>query len=124
VVVSTLRSADLGALLLLMAAHFDLSVIAIEGIILLIGIVKKDGIMHVDFAQHVERSEGLTARKRSTRPACCAFGRLRAAQHCNHGGLLESARVRGGSFFWLFRGLVRVLKGGRYAVGEGRQMIQ
>src|SRR6202051_888861 len=44
-----------------MAAHFDLSVIAIVGIILLIGIVKKNGIMLVDFAQHVERSEGLTA---------------------------------------------------------------
>jgi multidrug efflux pump subunit AcrB len=56
-----LPSAGLGALLLLMAAHFDLSVIAIVGIILLIGIVKKNGIMLVDFAQHVERSEGLTA---------------------------------------------------------------
>jgi multidrug efflux pump subunit AcrB len=44
-----------------MAAGFDLTVIAIVGIILLIGIVKKNGIMLVDFAQHVERSEGLTA---------------------------------------------------------------
>jgi multidrug efflux pump subunit AcrB len=60
-IISTLPSAGLGALLLLMAAHFDLSVIAIVGIILLIGIVKKNGIMLVDFAQHVERSEGLTA---------------------------------------------------------------
>ncbi len=44
-----------------MAAHFNLSVIAIVGILLLIGIVKKNGIMLVDFAQQVEQSEGLTA---------------------------------------------------------------
>src|SRR5258708_4043163 len=57
----TLPSAGLGALLLLMAVHYDLSVIAIVGIILLIGIVKKNGIMLVDFAQHVEHEQGLTA---------------------------------------------------------------
>jgi len=44
-----------------MAVHYDLSVIAIVGIILLIGIVKKNGIMLVDFAQHVEHEQGLTA---------------------------------------------------------------
>jgi multidrug efflux pump subunit AcrB len=60
-IISTLPSAGLGALLLLMAAGFDLSVIAIVGIILLIGIVKKNGIMLVDFAQHLERSEGVPA---------------------------------------------------------------
>ncbi|MEA2949791.1 MAG: hypothetical protein QOI40_5121, partial [Alphaproteobacteria bacterium] len=60
-IISTLPSAGLGALLLLMAVHFDLSVIAIVGIILLIGIVKKNGIMLVDFAQQVEHSQGLTA---------------------------------------------------------------
>lgn len=60
-IISTLPSAGLGALLLLMAAHYDLSVIAIVGIILLIGIVKKNGIMLVDFAQNVEHTEGLTA---------------------------------------------------------------
>jgi multidrug efflux pump subunit AcrB len=60
-IISTLPSAGVGALLLLMAAHFDLSVIAIVGIILLIGIVKKNGIMLVNFAQQVEHSEGLTA---------------------------------------------------------------
>jgi multidrug efflux pump subunit AcrB len=52
-----------------MAVHFDLSVIAIVGIILLIGIVKKNGIMLVDFAQHVEHSEGLTA-EQSIYKAC------------------------------------------------------
>jgi hydrophobe/amphiphile efflux-1 (HAE1) family protein len=60
-IISTLPSAGVGALLLLMAVHLDLSVIAIVGIILLIGIVKKNGIMLVDFAQHVQHSEGLTA---------------------------------------------------------------
>ena len=58
-IISTLPSAGVGALLLLMAAHFDLSVIAIVGIILLIGIVKKNGIMLVDFALQAEQSEGL-----------------------------------------------------------------
>ncbi len=60
-IISTLPSAGLGALLLLMAVHYDLSVIAIVGIILLIGIVKKNGIMLVDFALHAEHNEGLTA---------------------------------------------------------------
>jgi len=43
-----------------MAVHIDLSVIAIVGLILLIGIVKKNGIMLVDFAMQAEQSEGLT----------------------------------------------------------------
>jgi HAE1 family hydrophobic/amphiphilic exporter-1 len=52
-----------------MAVHYDLSVIAIVGIILLIGIVKKNGIMLVDFAQQVEHNEGLTA-EQSIYKAC------------------------------------------------------
>jgi hydrophobe/amphiphile efflux-1 (HAE1) family protein len=59
-IISTLPSAGVGALLLLMAAHFDLSVIAIVGLILLIGIVKKNGIMLVDFALQAEQNEGLS----------------------------------------------------------------
>lgn len=59
-IISTLPSAGVGALLLLMATHFDLSVIAVVGIILLIGIVKKNGIMLVDFAIQAEQAEGLT----------------------------------------------------------------
>jgi multidrug efflux pump subunit AcrB len=58
-IISTLPSAGLGALLLLMAVHFDLSVIAIVGIIPLIGIVKKNGIILVDFALQAEQNEGL-----------------------------------------------------------------
>ena len=59
-ILSTLPSAGLGALLMLMAFRFDLSVIAIVGIILLIGIVKKNGIMLIDFALDAERNQGLT----------------------------------------------------------------
>ena len=62
-ILSTLPSAGIGALLLLMAVHVDLSVIAMIGIILLIGIVKKNGIMLVDFAIEVARSEGLGPEK-------------------------------------------------------------
>ena len=58
-ILSTLPSAGLGALLILLAVHLDLSVIAIIGIILLIGIVKKNGIMLVDFALQAEREENL-----------------------------------------------------------------
>jgi HAE1 family hydrophobic/amphiphilic exporter-1 len=58
-ILSTLPSAGLGALLILMAVHLDLSVIAIIGIILLIGIVKKNGIMLVDFALQSEREHDL-----------------------------------------------------------------
>ena len=58
-ILSTLPSAGVGALLMLMLSGRDLSVIAIIGIILLIGIVKKNGIMMVDFAIHAERQQGL-----------------------------------------------------------------
>jgi len=59
-ILSTLPSAGVGALLLLMAFGFDLSVIAIVGIILLIGIVKKNGILLIDFALQAERQQGLS----------------------------------------------------------------
>ncbi|MGD0105327.1 MAG: efflux RND transporter permease subunit [Rhodopila sp.] len=58
-ILSTLPSAGVGALLMLMATGTDLSVIAMIGIILLIGIVKKNGIMIVDFAIHAERTDGM-----------------------------------------------------------------
>jgi multidrug efflux pump len=57
-ILSTLPSAGVGALLALMLFHQDLSVVAIIGIILLIGIVKKNGIMMVDFALEGERQHG------------------------------------------------------------------
>jgi multidrug efflux pump len=57
-ILSTLPSAGVGALLSLIIFHQDLSVVAIIGIILLIGIVKKNGIMMVDFALEAERQHG------------------------------------------------------------------
>jgi multidrug efflux pump len=68
-ILSTLPSAGIGALLLLMACRIDLSVMAMLGIILLIGIVKKNGIMLVDFALEAEQNEGLTA-EQSIYKAC------------------------------------------------------
>jgi len=60
-ILSTLPSAGVGALLALMIFRQDLSVVAIIGIILLIGIVKKNGIMMVDFALEGEREHGKNA---------------------------------------------------------------
>ena len=57
-ILSTLPSAGIGALLALMIAGDDLSVVAIIGIVLLIGIVKKNAIMMIDFALEAERHEG------------------------------------------------------------------
>ncbi len=58
-ILSTLPSAGVGALVILWVCGFDLSVIALIGILLLIGIVKKNGIMMVDFALQAEREGGL-----------------------------------------------------------------
>jgi HAE1 family hydrophobic/amphiphilic exporter-1 len=68
-ILSTLPSAGVGALLVLLLFHFDLSVIALIGIILLIGIVKKNGIMMVDFALQAEREQHLSP-EASIRQAC------------------------------------------------------
>src|SRR5712664_1247646 len=57
-IISTLPSASVGAMLALMLFHMDLNVISIIGIVLLIGIVKKNAIMMVDFALMAERLEG------------------------------------------------------------------
>ena len=61
-ILSTLPSAGVGALLALMLARNDLDIIAIIGIILLIGIVKKNAIMMIDFALDAERKEGKSPR--------------------------------------------------------------
>lgn len=68
-IISTLPSAGLGALLALQLAGMDLSVIAFIGVVLLIGIVKKNGIMLVDFALDAERSRGLPPQD-AIREAC------------------------------------------------------
>jgi hydrophobe/amphiphile efflux-1 (HAE1) family protein len=57
-ILSSLPSAGVGALLMLMLFHYDLTLIAFIGIILLIGIVKKNAIMMIDFALEAERQEG------------------------------------------------------------------
>ena len=62
-ILSALPSAGVGALLALMLLHYDLSVIAMIGVILLIGIVKKNAIMMIDFALQAERIEGKSPRE-------------------------------------------------------------
>ena len=61
-IISTLPSASVGAMLALMLFHMDLNVISIIGIVLLIGIVKKNAIMMIDFAIMAERDEGKNPR--------------------------------------------------------------
>jgi multidrug efflux pump subunit AcrB len=61
-ILSTLPSAGVGAMLALMLFHTDLNVIAIVGILLLIGIVKKNAILMVDFALEAERAQGMPPR--------------------------------------------------------------
>src|SRR5205814_2186344 len=62
-ILSTLPSAGVGALLALLIAGQDLGIIAIIGIILLIGIVKKNAILMIDFALDAEREQGLPPRE-------------------------------------------------------------
>jgi multidrug efflux pump len=59
-ILSTLPSAGVGAVVFLMLFHIDLTIIALIGVILLIGIVKKNGILMVDFAIEAERKEGMS----------------------------------------------------------------
>ncbi len=68
-ILSTLPSAGIGALLALMLCGLDLSLVALVGIVLLMGIVKKNAIMMVDFAIEAERARGLPPRE-AIREAC------------------------------------------------------
>src|SRR5207249_1407188 len=61
-ILSTLPSAGVGALLALMLTRSDLGIIAVIGIILLLGIVKKNAIMMIDFALDAERKDGMSPR--------------------------------------------------------------
>ncbi len=72
-ILSTLPSAGVGALLMLMISGHDLGVIGIIGIILLIGIVKKNAIMMIDFAIDAERNEGRTPREAIHQAALLRF---------------------------------------------------
>ena len=62
-ILSTLPSAGVGALLALGLAGLDIDIVAIIGIVLLIGIVKKNAIMMIDFALEAQRDQGLPARE-------------------------------------------------------------
>ncbi|MDE2580873.1 MAG: efflux RND transporter permease subunit [Rhodospirillales bacterium] len=62
-ILSALPSAGVGTLIMLMLFHYDLTVIAIIGMILLIGIVKKNAIMMIDFALQAQRNDGLSPRE-------------------------------------------------------------
>ncbi len=68
-VLSTLPSAGVGAVLMLMLFHMEFSIIALIGVFLLIGIVKKNAILIIDFALDAERSRGLSATE-AVREAC------------------------------------------------------
>ena len=72
-ILSTLPSAGLGALLALMLLGYDLSVIALIGIVLLMGIVKKNAIMMIDFALEAERVQGMTPRDSIVQAALLRF---------------------------------------------------
>ncbi|MGH6769579.1 MAG: efflux RND transporter permease subunit [Xanthobacteraceae bacterium] len=72
-ILSTLPSAGVGALLALMAFGYDLSVIALIGIVLLMGIVKKNAIMMIDFALEAERGQGMTPRDSIVQAALLRF---------------------------------------------------
>jgi multidrug efflux pump len=72
-ILSTLPSAGVGALLFLMLSGNDLGIVSIIGIILLIGIVKKNAIMMIDFALEAERGEGMTPREAIHQAALLRF---------------------------------------------------
>jgi multidrug efflux pump len=72
-ILSTLPSAGVGALLTLMLFRQDLSIVALIGIVLLMGIVKKNAIMMIDFALDAERSDGLSPRDAIVKAAMLRF---------------------------------------------------
>jgi multidrug efflux pump len=72
-VLSTLPSAGVGAVLALIVFHVEFSIIALIGVILLIGIVKKNAIMMIDFAIEVQRAEGISSREAIHRAAMTRF---------------------------------------------------
>ncbi len=107
-ILSTLPSAGVGAFLALIMFHQDLSIVAIIGLVLLIGIVEKNGIMMVDFALELQRQHGKeTTEAIYEAPAAlpsdhddhdgCASGRHPAGRRHWHGiGTAEAARHRDG----------------------------
>ena len=74
-ILSTLPSAGVGAVLALLLFGTEFSLIALIGVILLIGIVKKNAIMMIDVALETERAAQSIRAPPSTRPVCCASAR-------------------------------------------------
>ena len=72
-ILSTLPSAGIGAILMLSAFKFDFSIMAMIGIVLLIGIVKKNGILMVDFALEAQRKQGLSPQEAIHRACLVRF---------------------------------------------------
>ena len=89
-ILSTLPSAGVGALLALMLCRTEFSVIALIGIILLIGIVKKNAIMMIDFALEAERERGLTPREAIYQACLLRF----RPDHDDHDGGAARRRCR------------------------------
>jgi multidrug efflux pump len=81
-IISTLPSAGLGALIALVLFHSDLNIIAMIGIILLIGIVKKNAIMMIDFALAAQRQEGMSPRDAIHRACLLRFRPIMMTSCC------------------------------------------
>ena len=92
---STLPSAGVGALLALMLFRQDLDLVALIGIILLIGIVTKNGIMMVDFALDAERTRGMNSTE-AIYEACLL--RFRPHPHDDHGRIARRTAARDGQW--------------------------
>ncbi len=90
-IISTLPSACVGAMLALMLFQIDLNVISIIGIILLIGIVKKNAIMMIDFALQAERTEGKSTLRRHLRSLHAPLPPHHDDHHVGHLGALPLA---------------------------------
>jgi multidrug efflux pump len=94
-ILSTLPSAGVGALLALLLTGTDLSIIALIGVILLIGIVKKNAIMMIDFALHIERTENKTPRESIYEAAILRFRPIMMTTSAAMLGALPLALGRG-----------------------------
>jgi multidrug efflux pump len=94
-IISTLPSAGLGALIAMVLFHTELTIIALIGIILLIGIVKKNAIMMIDFALAAERQEGLSPRDAIFQACLLRFRPIMMTTSCALLGGLPLALGRG-----------------------------
>jgi len=85
-ILSGLPSAAVGALAMLWLFNMELSIIAMIGILMLIGIVKKNAIMMIDFALDAQRNSGMAPHEAIRTRACCVSG-----HHDDHPGGIDGA---------------------------------